>query len=98
MANRLRAFLENKKSVKFVLFLFVMLGTCLVIGDGILTPAISGEILTYACKFELFGPRILESCIWDGHVICPVNDLTSLSLLRSFISHGRNSKRESIHP
>ena len=98
MANRLRAFLENKKSVKFVLFLFVMLGTCLVIGDGILTPAISGGNLTHACKFELFGPRILESCIWDGYVIYPVHDLISLSLLCSFISHGRNSKRESIHP
>ena len=97
VAYRLCAFLETKNSVKFVLFFFVMLGTCLVIGDAILTPAISGGNLSPACKFELFGQWILESCIWDGYVIYPVNDLNSLSLLRSLIKYGRSSKRESTH-
>lgn len=98
VADRRHAFLETKNSVKFVLFFSVMLGTCLVIDDGILTPAISGGNLSLACNSELFGQRILESCIWDGYVIYPVNDLISLSLLRSLINHGRNSKRESTHP
>jgi KUP system potassium uptake protein len=35
------ALLENFKGAQVTLFVVVMLGTCLVIGDGILTPAIS---------------------------------------------------------
>jgi KUP system potassium uptake protein len=37
------ALLENFKGAQVTLFVVVMLGTCLVIGDGILTPAISGK-------------------------------------------------------
>lgn len=41
-AVKLRRFVENREGAKFFLFVMVMLGTGLVIGDGILTPAISG--------------------------------------------------------
>ena len=41
-AITLRRFVENREGAKFFLFVLVMLGTGLVIGDGILTPAISG--------------------------------------------------------
>lgn len=42
LAFKLRRFIEDRESAKFFLFVTIMLGTGLVIGDGILTPAISG--------------------------------------------------------
>lgn len=46
VANRIRSFLENRKGAQTFLFVVVMMGTCLVIGDGVLTPAISGLLPT----------------------------------------------------
>ena len=37
--------LEHHKTAQKVLLFVVMLGTCMLIGDGILTPAISGNDL-----------------------------------------------------
>jgi len=42
LAAKLRHFIENREGAKFFLFFTIMLGTGLVIGDGILTPAMSG--------------------------------------------------------
>ncbi|XP_010554707.1 PREDICTED: potassium transporter 2-like [Tarenaya hassleriana] len=39
--SRLKRYLENHKSLHTALLVLVLLGTCMVIGDGILTPAIS---------------------------------------------------------
>lgn len=36
--------LERKSSMKTLLLLLVLMGTSMVIGDGILTPAISGDV------------------------------------------------------
>jgi K+ transporter len=36
-------FMERSKAAQLCLFIFTMMGACMVIGDGILTPAISGE-------------------------------------------------------
>lgn len=44
---KLRRFFEEREGAKFFLFVLVMLGTGLVIGDGILTPAISGGYLIF---------------------------------------------------
>ncbi|CAA6669268.1 unnamed protein product [Spirodela intermedia] len=38
---KVKAFLEKHKNLHTVLLIVVMLGTCMVIGDGVLTPAIS---------------------------------------------------------
>ncbi|CAM0907662.1 unnamed protein product [Alopecurus aequalis] len=39
--SRLKEWLERYKSLKTALLVMVMIGTCMVIGDGVLTPAIS---------------------------------------------------------
>ena len=41
-AEKTRQWLEKHASRKNALLLLVLVGTCMVIGDGILTPAISG--------------------------------------------------------
>ena len=41
----LRRFLEKHKKMRTVLLLIVLCGASMVIGDGILTPAISGRYL-----------------------------------------------------
>ncbi|XP_041990807.1 potassium transporter 2-like isoform X2 [Salvia splendens] len=40
-SSRVKAVLENHKSLHVALLILVLLGTCMVIGDGLLTPAIS---------------------------------------------------------
>ncbi|EYU35222.1 hypothetical protein ABFS82_06G124800 [Erythranthe guttata] len=40
-SSRLKSVLENHKSLHTALLILVLLGTCMVIGDGLLTPAIS---------------------------------------------------------
>jgi KUP system potassium uptake protein len=41
--NKFRVWLEGNKKAQQVLLAVVMMGTCMLIGDGVLTPAISGE-------------------------------------------------------
>lgn len=43
--------LEGSPVLQKVLLLIVLLGTCMVIGDGILTPSISGTRLPEQCKW-----------------------------------------------
>lgn len=45
-ASRVKDALEKRKFLQNILLLVVLLGPCLVIGDGSLTPAISGIIVT----------------------------------------------------
>lgn len=40
--SRMKMLLERHKSLHTALLILVLLGTCMVIGDGLLTPAISG--------------------------------------------------------
>ncbi|KAH9791533.1 Potassium transporter 4 [Citrus sinensis] len=44
-----KRFLEKHKKLRTVLLVVVLFGACMVIGDGVLTPAISGELLILAC-------------------------------------------------
>jgi KUP system potassium uptake protein len=46
-SSGLKLFLEKHKALHTALLLLVLLGTCMVIGDGLLTPAISGRISVY---------------------------------------------------
>ena len=39
--------MENSPNFKIILFLVTILATSMVIGDGVLTPCISGELLTF---------------------------------------------------
>ncbi|KAF8017246.1 hypothetical protein BT93_H2438 [Corymbia citriodora subsp. variegata] len=41
LASAMKSFLENSKAAKYLLLFVTMLGTAMVIGDGILTPCIS---------------------------------------------------------
>ena len=43
--SRVKTWLEKHKNLHTALLGVVMLGTCMVIGDGVLTPAISGNLL-----------------------------------------------------
>ncbi|OVA17336.1 potassium transporter [Macleaya cordata] len=43
-AQKIREKLENSKVAQMVLFIVTILGTSMVIGDGVLTPCISGEL------------------------------------------------------
>ncbi|MCO5587760.1 hypothetical protein L7F22_041712 [Adiantum nelumboides] len=43
MNSKTKQFLENNKVARKFLLFIVMLGTCMLIGDGILTPSISGQ-------------------------------------------------------
>lgn len=42
-ASRLKAMLEKHKVLQKILLVLALIGTCMVIGDGVLTPALSGE-------------------------------------------------------
>ncbi|KAA0048557.1 potassium transporter 4 isoform X1 [Cucumis melo var. makuwa] len=44
--SQLKRFLERHKTLRTILLLVVLFGACMVIGDGVLTPAISGLIFT----------------------------------------------------
>lgn len=44
--NRTKRFLEGSVAAQRVLLFVVMMGTCMLVGDGILTPAISGTALS----------------------------------------------------
>jgi K+ transporter len=41
--SRVRAALERHRVLQKLLLLLALLGTCMVIGDGVLTPAVSGR-------------------------------------------------------
>lgn len=42
MSSPFKRFLEKHKKLRTCLLLFVLFGACMVIGDGVLTPTISG--------------------------------------------------------
>lgn len=44
-SSRMKIWLEKHRNLHIALLVVVMLGTCMVIGDGVLTPAISGKFI-----------------------------------------------------
>lgn len=50
LKNRAREFFENNSTAQTIITFLVLLGTCMVIGDGALTPAISGTYIYIYAK------------------------------------------------
>ncbi|RWW44827.1 hypothetical protein BHE74_00049385, partial [Ensete ventricosum] len=46
-ASRMKRLLEEHQVLQRLLLLLALIGACMVIGDGVLTPAISGDILLF---------------------------------------------------
>lgn len=63
-SSPLKRFLERHKKLRTVLLVVVLFGACMVIGDGVLTPAISG-------KFLIWGVKISEPRFTDAAFISP---------------------------
>lgn len=49
-SSPLKRFLEKHKRLRTALLVVVLLGASMVIGDGVLTPAISGKVLGCCCQ------------------------------------------------
>ncbi|CAI0465384.1 unnamed protein product [Linum tenue] len=60
-SSALRRFLEKHKRLRTALLLVVLFGACMLIGDGVLTSAISAELLLLACII-LVGLFALQHC------------------------------------
>ncbi|KAG0581960.1 hypothetical protein KC19_3G023400 [Ceratodon purpureus] len=77
-AVKLRRFFEDREGAKFFLFVICMLGTGLVIGDGILTPAIS--VLSAMAGIQSEDPSIQTPVVtWVSAAI-----LVALFLMQRF--------------
>lgn len=58
LSSSLKRFLEKHKKLRTALLIVVLFGACMVIGDGVLTPAISGKRLKYNLfSFHFFWDR-----------------------------------------
>jgi KUP system potassium uptake protein len=53
--SRIKVWLERHRKLRVALLVMVMIGTCMVIGDGVLTPAISGILRSASLSFALLG-------------------------------------------
>lgn len=64
-AAKTKKWLEAKHWRKRALLVIVLLGTCMMIGDGILTPAISGKASSLAFFLELTKNMIISTkCLY----------------------------------
>jgi hypothetical protein len=66
--SRIKVLLEKHRKLRIALLIMVMIGTCMVIGDGVLTPAISGISVQPFCLslFNFFssdGNKITDSLL-----------------------------------
>ncbi|XP_057965494.1 potassium transporter 5-like [Malania oleifera] len=62
-ANTLKSMLENSPFAKYILLLATLLGTCMVIGDGILTPCISVLSAVNGIKYAA-SSMTEENIVW----------------------------------
>lgn len=51
--SQLKTFLEKHTKLRTALLLVVLFGACMVIGDGVLVPAISGNFIPFSPSFML---------------------------------------------
>lgn len=62
-AQAIKKKLENNKLVQYILFVVTITGTSMVIGDGVLTPCISGNWLaSYLSLINLH--TLYTKCVW----------------------------------
>lgn len=66
-ALNIKETLERRSSLKTLLLLLVLMGTSMVIGDGILTPAISGTLLHVCLVAKLYRALKLICIFWTVH-------------------------------
>nr|CAB3450971.1 unnamed protein product [Digitaria exilis] len=66
--SRVRAVLEKYRVLQRLLLLFALLGTCMVIGDGVLTPAVSGWNLFVLDLYDCLHAVIIVS--YSRYVLC----------------------------
>ncbi|XP_073127617.1 potassium transporter 26-like isoform X2 [Henckelia pumila] len=59
--NKSKAFIEKSSKAQFLLTFFVLLGTCMVIGDGALTPATS--VLSALSGIQTLSPKITTNYV-----------------------------------
>lgn len=52
-SSKVKLLLEKYKALRTALLILVLLGTCMVIGDGLLTPAISGSFLVMNVPYDI---------------------------------------------
>lgn len=67
---RVRLLLETHKSLHTALLILVLFGTCMVIGDGLLTPAISGNSFCLALLPTSFATYIYVHLRHNGQTVC----------------------------
>ena len=79
--SRVRAVLEKYRVLQRLLLLFALLGTCMVIGDGVLTPAVSGWTLSVFDLDDLSPCRsicfLCHICVLLIHLQCMLRYLGS---------------------
>ncbi|RDX94287.1 Potassium transporter 4, partial [Mucuna pruriens] len=89
-SSPLKRFLENHKSLRTALLVVVLLGACMVIGDGVLSPAISNCYLaTYlAVLASVSGIQVTKTKLSDGEIVliaCAI--LVGLFALQHYGTH-----------
>ncbi|MBA0804308.1 hypothetical protein Gohar_003897, partial [Gossypium harknessii] len=68
-ASKLKSKLENSQFAKFFLLLITMLGTSMVIGDGVLTPCISEKKLSIAVLSAVGGIKEATSAMTEAAIL-----------------------------
>ena len=68
--EQVRKLLEKHRSLRVGLLIIVLLGTCMVIGDGVLTPSISGIVPSAKNSYQFFS-EFLGICgnFWNGTLV-----------------------------
>lgn len=81
-SSPLKRFLEKYKRLRTALLIVVLFGACMVIGDGVLTPAISG-------KLQKWSPHVISCPVsfWMLNVI-----LYIFGSINAFSRHKRDNR------
>nr|CAB3458980.1 unnamed protein product [Digitaria exilis] len=83
--SRVKEWLEKHKRLHTALLVMVMIGTCMVIGDGVLTPAISGFLFApiVLCWLLCMSAIGLYNIIhWNPHVYQALNPSYMITFLK----------------
>ena len=85
--SKVKKVLEKHKGFHTALLVLVLLGTCMVVGDGLLTPAISGIVCSPSWFFQF---SYLEFVCLVGNVFSEKGDLHSTLFPPLSSYHGPN--------
>ncbi|KAK9278895.1 hypothetical protein L1049_028476 [Liquidambar formosana] len=95
-SSPLKRFLEKHKRLQTALLLVVLFGACMVIGDGVLTPEISGNVLL---RTELESPTIRDNYI-RAKRICNFGQQINVQIVLNFDAKfgGKQGISINLHP